>query len=431
MVRLRPILLCAAVQAAAAGQTAAPPLALTLQDALTRARANAPQLLSANIAAQLAHEDRVQAKAALLPSVTWAHQFIYTQPNGADTGVFIAANGPREFGNQAVVHADVFTPAKRAEYQRSMAAEAVARARTDIALRGLYATVVQNYYGLVVAERRYANARQSQTEAQQFFDITQKQERGGEAAHADVVKAQIQLEQRQRDMQDARLAAERSRIGFAVVLFPDYRTDYTVADDLGAPPPLPPFDEVQTLAARNNPDIRAAQQTVEQETYGIKAAKSEYLPSLSLDYVYGLDASQYRLHNPDGFHNLGSGVAAQMTIPVWTWGAIRSRVRQAELRLQQARNDLTLAQRTLLANLNSFYLEAQAATSQLDSLHHSLDLSEQSLKLTLLRYQAGEATALEVADAQVTLIQARNAYDDGLARYRLGVANLQTLTGAF
>jgi outer membrane protein TolC len=51
--------------------------------------------------------------------------------------------------------------------------------------------------------------------------------------------------------------------------------------------------------------------------------------------------------------------------------------------------------------------------------------------LTVLRYQAGEVTVLEVADAQTTLVTARNAYDDGIVRYRLALANLQTLTGVF
>jgi outer membrane protein TolC len=36
---------------------------------------------------------------------------------------------------------------------------------------------------------------------------------------------------------------------------------------------------------------------------------------------------------------------------------------------------------------------------------------------------------LEVVDAQNTLTQARNAYSDGVVRYRTAVANLQTLTG--
>jgi len=53
------------------------------------------------------------------------------------------------------------------------------------------------------------------------------------------------------------------------------------------------------------------------------------------------------------------------------------------------------------------------------------------LRLTNLRYQAGEATALEVVDAQNTLTAARNAYYDGQTRYHVAIANLQTLTGAF
>jgi len=48
-----------------------------------------------------------------------------------------------------------------------------------------------------------------------------------------------------------------------------------------------------------------------------------------------------------------------------------------------------------------------------------------------LRYEAGENTILELVDAQTTLIQSRNAYEDGLVRYRMAIANLQTLTGIF
>ena len=43
----------------------------------------------------------------------------------------------------------------------------------------------------------------------------------------------------------------------------------------------------------------------------------------------------------------------------------------------------------------------------------------------------GEVSVIEVKDAQTTLIQARASADDGLVRYRMALANLQTLTGAF
>jgi outer membrane protein TolC len=87
-----------AVLAWTAGAQEPPPvLTLSLADALQRAHANSQQLLSADIAARLAHEDRVQAKAALLPTLNWDNGFVYTQPNGTDTGVFVANNGPRVY----------------------------------------------------------------------------------------------------------------------------------------------------------------------------------------------------------------------------------------------------------------------------------------------------------------------------------------------
>ena len=74
--------------------------------------------------------------------------------------------------------------------------------------------------------------------------------------------------------------------------------------------------------------------------------------------------------------------------------------------------------------------ELKAATGQLESLRSSMALATESLRLTVLRYQAGEATALEVVDAQNTVTLARNANDDGLARYRVALANLRVLMGS-
>jgi outer membrane protein TolC len=373
----------------------------------------------------------VQARAARLPGVSSFNQFIYTQPNGTPSGSFVSNDGTHVYNNQAVVHGDIFDLVKRADYHKMQVAEAVARAKAEIAARGLVATVTENYYAMVSAMRKFANAQQSQQEAEHFLDITRKQERGGEVAHSDSVKAEIQFVQRQRDTAESQLALDKARIGLAVLLFPDFRQDFTVVDDLDTPRPLPIFSAIQALAGEKSPDIRAAQAAVEQQRWEIKSSRAALLPTLSADYFFGINANQFALHNPEGYRNIGSVVQAQLNIPIWTWGAARSRVKQSELRFQQAKNDLSLTYRQLLADLNSFYLEAVAANSQIASLRHSLDLSADSLKLTLLRYQAGEVSVLEVVDAQTTLVGARNAYDDGMVRYRVALANLQTLTGAF
>ena len=82
-----------------------------------------------------------------------------------------------------------------------------------------------------------------------------------------------------------------------------------------------------------------------------------------------------------------------------------------------------------MSNLHGLYAEAQSVANQLDLLRNSADAAAESLRLTRLRYQAGEASVLEVVDAQTTLYQSRNAYDEGLARYRTALSNIQALIG--
>ena len=82
-----------------------------------------------------------------------------------------------------------------------------------------------------------------------------------------------------------------------------------------------------------------------------------------------------------------------------------------------------------IAQLDEFYAEAEAARAQLASLDASVDTAAESLRLTKLRYTGGEATVLEVVDAQTAFTTAQNAREDGRVRYETAVAQLQTLTG--
>ena len=236
MPRILPILgLALALRCGAFAQTSPPQpvLTLTLQDALHRARANGQQLLSADIAARIAREDRVQAKAALLPSVNWQNGFVYTQPNGTDTGVFVANNGPRVYTNMAAVHADIFAPGKRADYQMAIAAEAIARAKVEIASRGLAAVVVQNFYAMAVAAAPLSPTR-SAASRRRSSSWTSRRSRKPAARRRTPTwsRRSSRSSQRQRDVQEAQLAYDKARIGFAVFLFPDFRQDFTVVDDL-------------------------------------------------------------------------------------------------------------------------------------------------------------------------------------------------------
>jgi len=416
------------------------PLTVTLQDALQRARANDPQFRSALTDLGLAREDRVQARAAFLPNLNYNNSFIYTQGSGQPqacavtaTGCppakFIANNGVHEYISQADVH-EALSLTNMADYARSSAALAVARAKAEIATRGLVVTVTQAYYGLVVAQRKYATEQRAASEAERFLGISQKLENGGEVAHADVIKAGIQSQQQERDLQEARLDMERARLDLAVLLFPDFNQDYAVVDDLQTPTPLPSFPEVEVAGKKNNPDLRAALATLQAANHEVTAAWGGLLPSLAVDYFYGIDSNRFAIRT-DGVRNLGYSAVASLQIPMFSWGSDRSKVKQAELRRDQAKVELSHAQRLLLSHLREFYSEAETARAEMESLASSAEMAAESQRLTTLRYQAGESTVLEVVDAQNTLTQAQKAYDDGQARFRVAVASLQTLTGTF
>jgi len=404
-------------------------LTITLADAIQRARANAPQFHAALTEAGLAREDRVQARAALLPDVGYTTGAIYTQANGTLSGRFISANAVNEYISQGAVHEGIGL-SSIADYRRARAVEALANAKAEIATRGLVVTVVQSFYGAIAAKRRITNAQQASDEAQHFLKISEQLESGGEVAHSDVVKAQLEANDRNRDLQESTLAEEKARLALAVLIFPNFTRDYQVVDDLSVAPSLPALNDAQDLASRNNPELKAAVAAMRASEQEVTSAIGEHLPSLSINYFYGIDATQYATKT-DGINNLGYQVSATLNLPIWNWGATQSRVKQAQLRRDQSKLELGAAQRQAIADLQTLYSEAQLARNQLSLLNQSVDLAQESLRLTAIRYQGGEATILEAVDAQNVLTQARNNFDDGQVRYRVAIANLQTLTGSF
>ena len=268
------------------------PVVLTLADALARAKANSPQFQAAVTELGLAREDRYQARAALLPGVDYNNSFIYTQGNGTATGRYIGNNGVHEYISQGVAH-ETIGAAQVLDYQRTAAAHALAKARAEIAARGLTVTVVQAFYGLLAAQTRTVNAERAYNEGQHFLELSQKLEEGGEVAHSDTIKAQIQANDLQRARDEAKLAEQNARLSLAVLLFPNFFQDFTLVNDLSATPALPPMNELQEMAAKNNPELQAAFAALNVANKQVGVARAGYLPTLSVDMFYGIDANQF------------------------------------------------------------------------------------------------------------------------------------------
>jgi outer membrane protein TolC len=234
------------------------------------------------------------------------------------------------------------------------------------------------------------------------------------------------------------VTAEKARLELGVILFNDPRTPYTL-NAPAAEAPLAPKEDVEKAAAETSPELKIALAALAASQADVTAAWGAMLPNAVLSVNYGIDANEFAVNGPVGdpisdptglkARNLGYSTSVTVNLPVWDWLSNQHKVKQSEIRRDVARLALSNTQRRLIAQLDEVYSEAQAAHDQLTSLDLSVAAAAESLRLTKLRYTGGEATVLEVVDAENTYVSTADAREDGRVRYETARAELQAITG--
>jgi outer membrane protein TolC len=420
------------------------PVTITLDDAIRLAEVSEPRYAEAKATSRSAALDRSIALAGLLPSARLYNQDIYTQPNGLKAeggeGVltpnpkFVANDSrPREYIAQGIAE-ETLSVAGFAGVHHANAEAAMASAEQEIARRGLVVAVTTMFFSSLAADQKLAAAEQARDEAASLTKLTNQREQAREVAHSDVVKAQLGELQRIRDAQDAQLAAEKARLELGVLLFADPRTPYTLSAP-AAEAPLASKEEVEQAAAKNNPELKSALAALAASQADVTAAWGAMLPNAVLSVNYGIDANEFAVNgplvDPGGLkaRNLGYSTTVTVNLPVWDWLSNQHKVKQSEIRRDVAKVTLSNTQRRLIAQLDEAYSEARAAHDQLASLDLSLADATESLRLTKLRYSAGEAPVGDVVEAENDYVSTEDAREDGRVRYETARAELEAITG--
>ena len=275
---------------------------------------------------------------------------------------------------------------------------------------------------MAVADRKLRNAGLSVGDAQSFLDITEKQEKGGEVAHSDTVKAHLQLIDRRRDQQEAQLALDKARIGFAVLLFPDYQTEFHRGGRSRHPR--------RAAGLSRDPDARRQEQSRyprrrrppwTEQNFELRSAKGATGCRPCLRSI--ISSASAPTSSPSitraGDNLLGSVAQVQLTVPIWTWGAARSKVKQAEFKLQQAKNDLTYTQRNLLCRAGRVL--SRSGLARATGLAARIGESGRSRACTSppCATRRARSRCWKWWTRRPRARDARNALDDGLARYRV------------
>jgi outer membrane protein TolC len=121
--------------------------------------------------------------------------------------------------------------------------------------------------------------------------------------------------------------------------------------------------------------------------------------------------------------------AISFSIPIFDWGASRSRERQARLRVDIAENERTLALRGFTQQFYAARAQADNAVARIDLAREGVTKAHDNLAASIARYRAGEAQIVEVTDAQTTLAEQRSALYQAIFDYQTALARLRQATG--
>jgi hypothetical protein len=164
-------------------------------------------------------------------------------------------------------------------------------------------------------------------------------------------------------------------------------------------PPLPPAGLPSSLLERR-PDVRAAEQTLLAANARIGVAKAAMFPSISLTGIAGGQSKDFNnlMQLPARIWTLGFGIS----LPLFDAGRNAARVEQAEARQRQSVAGYQKAVEAAFRETADALSNVALASEAEKAWQERLDSARHSLRLSMLRYEAGYSSYLEVLDAQRT-----------------------------
>jgi outer membrane protein TolC len=400
--------------------------ALTVEEAIAAALVQASSYRQAQIEERIADEDLRQTRAALLPQLTAPMTYFGTTPAARAEGrvpSFAPSIGINETSALVVASGALdLSGSLRATRGHAHELLAAARAGAETARRELALTTVDAYYGLALARQKRRLADETLAIAEGFAELTSEQNSAGETGEAEMHRARAEALKRRDELEQAR-AAESAAADALRALTGIDGSVYLGVSRLGPElPPLGDFTQYTEAVVDSRPQLRQIDSLARASTAEERAARDERRPQVAYALSAGFDAldlGQVR-------HYSGGAAVVSLRIPVFDFGASRSREAQARLRREGLE---AVRESTARALRQEFYTARATAFSAVQRLQYArerAEASERSLKLLTNRYRRRKATITEVVDAQSSYAEARVAYyqaiaDLSTARVRLEV----------
>ncbi len=407
---------------------------LTLDEALRLANALSSSFQQVGLNEQIAAEDVRQAQAAFLPRVSAPLSYLYTSPAfGLPPGTprtpsFLANNGIGEYQAYLNVGGDIDIAGRlRATLAKNRALLAAAHAGTEVARRALAQAVIEAYYGLALATAQRNAAELNLTAAEEFERITSLLFEGGEVASVDLTRAQLQTTARRDELERARANEEVAAGSLRVLVGYDFASPISTTDLALAAPVDSEFQQFKVNDIPRRPEFARFEAQIRAAKQEVRIARADRLPQLSYSILGGFDTDSLRA--PRLKEHTGVSAAFSLTIPIFDWGASRSRERQAQLRAQVAEIDRTIALRGFTQQFYAAQAQVSSAATRIRLAGTGITQAQTNLNASIARYRAGEAQIIEVTDAMTALAAQRYALYQAIFDYQTALARLRQATG--
>lgn len=395
----------------------APAAAETLQGALAKAYNANPTLTGAR-AQQRANDENVPIqRAAGLPNANVQGQYSENFLAPANTFTFPARN----VGGTLTLAVPIYQGGAvkngvRAADQRVLAGQEELRGTESSIFSQVVAAYNDVIRDLAIVQLNRSNVSNLQVNLQATRDRFEV----GDLTRTDVAQSEARLSLAHGDLQTAESNLISSRERY-IALVGDVPTD------LAPPPPLPNLpatpDDAIRVAAKENPDLLAAERNREAARYDVRVAEAGVAPTLSA-FAQG----QYQNYlGTLGSGVIGAGVAQQSgqaaaglnaTIPIFQGGRPGAQVRQAQARQSQALEQVIATERGIVQQVRAAFASWKSSQQVIRSAETAVSANTLSLEGVRAENSVGNRTIIEILNAeqellnsQVQLVTARrNAY---------------------
>ena len=282
-----------------------------------------------------------------------------------------------------------------------------------------------NYLQAIADASRIESVSAQVNTAQALYNQASDQVNAGTSPAIDGLRAQVELKTRQQQLIQAKndFAIQKLTLARVIGLAPGQ--PYELTDKS----PYEPFtamtlDEALQRAYASRSDFMAASATVRSAEYTKKAARAEYLPSLSFSADYGLAGTYSTLATHGVFDVRGT-----LSIPIFQGGKVHGDELQADAQLEQARQQLENIRGQIDQDVRTAFLNLQSSAEQVEVAKSNIDLAQQTLDQSRDRFAAGVADTVEVVQAQEQVATANDSYISSLYSYNYAKISLARALG--